>query len=180
MALKNTPMHEFALERLDVQPDERVLEIGFGPGVQLARIAEQASAGLVAGIDLSDVMVAQARARLRHVPGGEGVELRKGSVAALPWAEGHFTKVCATNNFQFWPDQEKCLAEARRVLQQGGTLLLCLRTKEVDKSAQLAPGFTDQELDEVVQLLQWVGFESVRMERRQLGPRGAVCVLGER
>ena len=32
MGIKNAPMHEFAVEALEVKPDDCVLEIGFGHG----------------------------------------------------------------------------------------------------------------------------------------------------
>lgn len=180
MALKNAAMHEFAVECLDVQPTDRVLEIGFGPGRQLAEIAGRAPAGLVAGIDLSPVMVAQAARRLSRVPGAQDADLRAGSVESLPWPDAHFTKVCATNNFQFWPDQLACLEEAARVLAPGGTLLLCLRTKESGKPGQLAPGFTVEEIDAAAELMARAGLREVRRRARALGRRGAVCVLGEK
>src|SRR6266498_1192914 len=45
------------VELLDVQPDDRVLDVGCGPGVTVGLIAERATAGLVRGIDPSVVML---------------------------------------------------------------------------------------------------------------------------
>ncbi len=42
MARGNTDINRLALEALDLQPGDDVLEIGFGPGVTLAKIAKQA------------------------------------------------------------------------------------------------------------------------------------------
>ncbi|MER7789614.1 methyltransferase domain-containing protein [Streptomyces sp. NPDC097640] len=48
---------------LDVQPTDRVLEVGFGPGLTIAELARRASRGHVYGIDHSDAMVRQTRKR---------------------------------------------------------------------------------------------------------------------
>src|SRR5579875_3191486 len=53
------------VDLLDVQPDDRVLEIGFGPGVAIALLAARATAGIVVGVDPSDVMAQQAARRNR-------------------------------------------------------------------------------------------------------------------
>src|SRR5207253_9124548 len=54
------------VDLLEVQPDDRVLEVGFGPGVAIELIATRATRGLVGGIDPSDVMVQQATKRNRQ------------------------------------------------------------------------------------------------------------------
>ena len=60
-------MNRHAVGLLEVRPDDRVLEIGFGPGKQIQLPARRATAGLVAGVDLSEVMVEQAT-KPKHLP----------------------------------------------------------------------------------------------------------------
>jgi ubiquinone/menaquinone biosynthesis C-methylase UbiE len=48
---------------LDVRPTDRVLEIGFGPGLAIAELARRITRGRVYGIDHSAVMVRQAGKR---------------------------------------------------------------------------------------------------------------------
>jgi ubiquinone/menaquinone biosynthesis C-methylase UbiE len=48
---------------LEVGPNDRVLEVGFGPGVVIQCLSKLAAAGYAAGIDQSREMVEQARAR---------------------------------------------------------------------------------------------------------------------
>lgn len=63
MARTNQRIAQRAIELLDVQPSDKVLEIGFGLGVGIKLLASSASSGWVAGIDPSEEMVEQARAR---------------------------------------------------------------------------------------------------------------------
>src|SRR5262249_2947846 len=179
MALKNAGMNRFAVETLDVKPEDQVLEIGFGPGRTIQMLAERVTRGYVAGIDLSEVMVRQAAKRnLDHIVTGR-VELCRGSVANLPYEYGRFTKVLAVNNYQFWPNQELNLVEIQRVMFEGGLLVLCLRMKDPDKLFQIAPGFTDDEIEETVGLMRWIGFRNVQI-RRQKRVREATCILATR
>jgi ubiquinone/menaquinone biosynthesis C-methylase UbiE len=178
MSVKNAKMNEFAVEMLDVQPDDQALEIGFGHGRTIRIIAEQAKAGFVAGVDLSDVMVRQAaKYNLDLIVAGRA-EVCQGSVADLPYEWGRFTKVLAVNNYQFWPNAELNLGEMRRVMREGGLLVICLRMHSTKRLA-LAPGFTEDEVADVANLVRWVGFRDIRIVKRKVG-RDASCVIARR
>jgi len=178
MGVKNARMNAFAVEMLDVQPYDQALEIGFGHGRTIRMIAEKARAGFVAGVDLSDVMVRQAaKYNLDLIVAGR-VEVCQGSVADLPYECGRFTRALAVNNYQFWPNAELNLVEMRRVMREGGLLVLCLRMHSTSRFA-LAPGFTEDEVAEVAGLVRWVGFRDIRIVKRKLG-REVSCVIARR
>src|SRR5688500_7109770 len=59
----NVERNRWAVELLDVQPNERVLEIGCGPGVAIAALASRVPEGLVVAVDHSEVMISQTRRR---------------------------------------------------------------------------------------------------------------------
>src|SRR5262245_63328925 len=106
MAVKNAKMNEFAVEMLDIQPDDQALEIGFGHGRTIRMIAERAKAGFVAGVDLSDVMVRQAaKYNLDLIVAGRA-EVCQGSVADRPYDAGRFTTVLVVNNYRSWPNAD--------------------------------------------------------------------------
>jgi SAM-dependent methyltransferase len=179
MARKNARMNRFAVDVLDPQAGDQVLEIGFGPGTTLAMIADRMPEGEIAGLDLSDVMVRQAaRRNLDHLL-SRRMEISQGSVANLPFEYGRFNKVLAVNNYQLWPNQELNLIEVRRVLREGGTLVLTLRRKNPDKLLQFAPGFDDDEIEETVGLVRWVGFRNVHLQSDR-GGSDAACVVATR
>jgi SAM-dependent methyltransferase len=179
MAIKNAGMNKFAVEALDLQPDDRVLEIGFGHGKTIQSIAGQTPAGFVAGVDISHVMVRQATKRNRAAIQDGRVEVCLGSVSNIPYEYARFNKILAVNNYQFWPNPEHNLNEIQRVLCEDGSLVLCLRLKDARKSFQLAPGFTWDEVEEVVGLVRWVGFHEVRAVSRHR-TQDAVCVVAKR
>jgi ubiquinone/menaquinone biosynthesis C-methylase UbiE len=184
MAWSNQPMNQRAAELLEVRPDERVLEIGFGPGRLIQVLALRASAGLVAGVDPSEVMLGQAARRNREFIRQGRVELRLGTVSRLPFPDRHFTRVCALNSVQFWPSPEDDLREVSRVMEDGGLLLLGLRVNHPDRRFATIPGIAEQEVDEVEDLLRRAGFHDLRMEqwagRHRLLHETARLILAQR
>ncbi len=107
------------LSRLQLTGSERIVDIGCGTGVLLERLAASHSPDLLTGIEPVQAMREQARSRL---PGA--VELREGWAEALPSADGEFDVVVSCNMFHYVRQPEKALAEMRRVLRPGGTLVL--------------------------------------------------------
>jgi tRNA G46 methylase TrmB len=66
MARFNAPANAFVFEQLRIQPMDRVLEIGFGPGEALAEASRLTPTGFVAGIDGSETMLRMAEDRNRR------------------------------------------------------------------------------------------------------------------
>src|SRR5215472_1546159 len=62
MARTNRAIAARVVELLNIQPSDRVLEVGFGPGVGIQLLAEKVTSGEVVGIDCSEEMVEQATA----------------------------------------------------------------------------------------------------------------------
>jgi ubiquinone/menaquinone biosynthesis C-methylase UbiE len=179
MAVKNSKMNDFAVEVLDLQAEDQVLEIGFGHGKTIKKIAERADKGFVAGVDISEVMVSQAAKRNSKLIKAGRVEVCRGSVSNIPFEYARFNKVIAVNSYQFWPDPELNLDEIRRVLSGGGRLVLGLRMKKTDGSLQFAPAFTEEEVNEIAGLVRWVGFRDVETARSKTRSEAA-CVIGRR
>lgn len=161
----------WVVDLLDVQPDDRVLDVGCGPGVLIALAAARASRGLVAGVDPSGVMLRQAARRNAAAVREGRVVLRPGTAVALPFPDAHFTKVCSVHSLYFWPSVDEGLREARRVLAPGGRLVLAVRTFQPD-AGLLSPsryGYREDQLAAVEQALRALGYQDVRTQRRAIG-----------
>lgn len=124
MARTNVDCGAWVTDLLEVIPNDRVLEVGFGPGVIIQRLAKLAVAGHIAGIDQSQEMVEQARARNAIAERSGRVELRHGSVERLPFDDNSFDKALAINSMQIWPDPVAGLREIQRVIKTGGSIAL--------------------------------------------------------
>jgi len=119
MARTNHECAAWVIDLLDIQPNDKVLEVGFGPGVGIQLLVRSASTGYVAGVDPSEEMLAQATAR-----NATAADLRRGSAESLPFADNVFDKALAINSMQIWPDAMAGLREMRRVLKAGAKIAL--------------------------------------------------------
>lgn len=135
MARMNRECAGQVLALLEVGPPDRVLEIGFGPGVAIA-LAAQAGAS-VAGVDPSAAMAAQARARNAAAIAQGAVDLHVAAAEQLPFDGTTFDKVIAINTMQLWKDRAAGLREIRRVLKPGGRLALAFTPKSGQGKAGL-------------------------------------------
>jgi len=124
MAHTNADCGAWVTELLEIGPYDSVLEVGFGPGVIIQRLSQLAVAGHIAGIDPSQEMVAQARARNATAIKDGRVDLRRGSVEHLPFDDNAFDEALAINSMQVWPDSAAGLREMRRVMKPSGRVAL--------------------------------------------------------
>jgi ubiquinone/menaquinone biosynthesis C-methylase UbiE len=124
MARMNRSIARRAIDLLGLEPGDRVLEIGFGPGVAVELLARDGMAGWIAGIDPSVEMVEQARARNAGAIADGRADLRRGSVEQVPFESSTFDRALAINSMQAWPDAVTGLREIRRVLRPGGRVVL--------------------------------------------------------
>lgn len=174
MSIKNRERSEWVLSLLDLKPADRVLEIGFGSGADIARASRVAA--FVAGVDHSEVMLRQASRRNRDAIRDGRVDVRVGAAAQLPFPDAQFDCVFAINSAQFWKDSVKTFMELRRVVKPGGRVLLAVqpRNKGATEETARQVGFG------IAKALTQAGFEDAHCEFREMRPVSTACVLGRR
>jgi ubiquinone/menaquinone biosynthesis C-methylase UbiE len=173
MAIKNTERSMWVLSLLELGPADRVLEIGFGSGADIRRVAAHIREGFVVGIDHSEAMVRLASAKNAKAIGAGHVTLRQGSASNLAYESNSFDVVYSINVAQFWDKPEEVAREIRRVLKPGGQVALAIqpRNKGATEATALKTG------EKLVEALSAAGFSPVRLERKLLPPVSVVCAL---
>ena len=154
LARANRSFAEEMVALLGIAPGDRVLEVGFGPGVAIELLARATPAGSVAGIDVSREMVRQAAVRNAAAIRTGKVVLRHGTVERMPFEDAAFDLALAINSLQVWPDVDGGLREIRRVLRPGGRLALAFTPRSGQPRHGLserleANGFADARLVEL-------------------------------
>jgi SAM-dependent methyltransferase len=151
---------------LDVGPADRILEIGFGPGIAIREAARRATQGRVAGIDHSPEMVRQATRRNAAAVREGRVELHQAAVTGLPSFESAFDKVLAVNSLGFWPRPVDHLTEIRLLMRRGGIIAIVSQPRCLGATSE----HTDRAERQIRQQLQDAGFGDIRSERLDLDP----------
>jgi SAM-dependent methyltransferase len=167
----NRQRNRWVVSLLDVQPTDRVLEVGFGPGLAIAELARRVGdQGHVDGIDHSEVMLRQATRRNAAAIAAGRVSLAQAPVdQPPPTLRGPFDAILAVNSLGFWPTATERLKELRRRLRPGGRIAIASQPRY--------PGATASTSRRRIEaLLRDAGYTTTRTETLDLDPP-VVCVL---
>jgi SAM-dependent methyltransferase len=99
---------------------DRALDVGCGPGALTSELVKRLGAGSVAAVDPSESFVAAARTR--H----PGVDVRRATAEALPYADGAFDAGLAQLVVHFMTDPVAGLREMARVTRSAGVIAACV------------------------------------------------------
>ncbi len=108
-----------AIERMNIQPGERVLEVGVGTGINLPLYPREAT---ITGIDFTASMLEKARERAAR-KNAAPVRLLQMDAADLKFADDSFDIVYAPYLISVVPDPVKVAREMRRVCRPGGRII---------------------------------------------------------
>jgi SAM-dependent methyltransferase len=170
----NRQRNRWVVSLLEVQPTDRVLEIGVGPGLAIAELSRRVGdQGHVYGIDHSEVMLRQATRHNASAIAAGRVSLSRDSVDQLPPSlGGPFDAILTVNSLGFWPAPTQRLQELRRRLRPGGHIAIASQPR--------CPGATASTsrtaAREIEALLQNAGYTKTRTETLDLDPP-VVCIL---
>ena len=171
----NRERNYWTVDLLNVQSGDRVIEIGCGPGLALEACLARAGDGHVVGLDHSQTMLDQARARNVEANREGRLELQLGSLDDLPATVGSFDKACSANVVQFFPDRAAAFRKIYSVLKSNGVAATTYmpRCKNPSRADSLDMA------EEVKRHMEDAGFANIRIEELPMDPAPAVCVIGE-
>jgi len=179
MAKGNAYDAEWTISLLDIQPDHRILEIGFGPGVSTQMASAKASKGFISGIDHSRTMVQAASQRNADAIRSGRMELKQGEVSALPQPAESFDIAFSLHSIYFWRNPVDCLREIKRVLKPGGALAITIKPKDKWKQKVDASIMTLYFGQDLASMFSDAGYRNVRVELPPQADRVFLeCVLG--
>jgi SAM-dependent methyltransferase len=170
----NRQRNSWVVSLLDVQPTDRILEIGFGPGLAIAELSRRVGdSGHVYGIDHSGVMLRQAARRNAAAIGAGRVTLSRASADQLPPAlGGPFDAILSVNSVGFWPAPAERLGELRQRLRRGGRIAIASQPRCAGATAST----TRNAARKIEALLHDAGYTGTRTQTLDLDPPVA-CIL---
>ncbi len=158
---------------MNLQPDDHLLEVGFGPGIAINKAATVLQQGLIVGIDHSQTMLEQATRRNATAIDEGTVRLLLGSLKDLYVFEEKFDKAFSTNVIQFWADPRDYFRQMRKFLKANGALATTYmprrRGATTEDSRKMANDLAD--------CLRDTGYKNIEIREKPLDKLIAVCVL---
>ena len=103
-----------------IEPGQRVVDVGSGPGALTTELVRRVGASSVAAIDPSPPFVAALQARLPEV------DVRAGTAEHLPYDDGAYDAALAQLVVHFMSDPGAGLREMGRVTRPGGVVAACV------------------------------------------------------
>ncbi len=175
MAVKNATRSRWVLSLLSLESASHVLEVGFGSGVDVRRVARLAPRARVAGVDRSREMLRQARRRNSAEVATGRIDLRLSPADALPFADASFDRAISINSVQFWANRQRCLRELHRVLRPGGLAVIAVQPRNKGATAATSAEWRERLEAELLD----AGFTAVDGLLRDARPVPVACVVGE-
>jgi SAM-dependent methyltransferase len=161
---------QWAVEILDVQLDEHILEIGSGHGAAISLVCDQLASGTITALDRSEKMIKMASKRNRDYLEAGKVRFLQAELADATWNGRMFDKVFAFHVNVFWMKPARELAAVRAGLKPNGILYLFYQPLDAGKADQLVSQLTSN--------LQANGFRSIRGISTLLPSGLTLCVMG--
>ena len=172
----NRERNRWAISLLNLKPGDSVLEVGFGPGMAIREMGRVVTTGIIWGLDHSPVMVRQASRRNARAVAAGKVKLLAGSVSTIPPSIGPLDKILSVNTYQFWKNPDTAAGALYARMNPRGLIAIVHQPRK--------PGSVDADADaageKIAQCLGRAGFGNVRIEKNQMKPVAAVCVIGEK
>ncbi|GEN55090.1 class I SAM-dependent methyltransferase [Halobacillus faecis] len=173
MERENKELNDWTLSFLNVGKEDRVLEVGFGSGAALKKIAAREPEALY-GIDPSEEMVEMVLKKLNDQTSSKQIGIFHGEAYHLHHFHKPLDKIYAVNTITFWDQPLEILRHLRTLLSEKGKIALTIVPHEegaTDDTTEVLGG-------QIQNLLIKAGFRRVCIHYKSEKPNDAVCVTG--
>lgn len=150
----NYHINLYTLDFLNLQQQNKILEIGMGNGHFVKNIFEIECSLEYMGCDYSEEMIREATQTNTQLIQQGKASFHYTNGYNLPFENSNFDTVFTINTLYFWDDIQHLFAELRRVLKPKGELVIAIRPKRIMQNYPFVKhGFTmydQKELEAVV------------------------------
>lgn len=162
MVKNNRKNYDRLIKDLDIQQHDKLLEIGYGPGIGIRMLSEICSTCTIHGIDFSNLMYKRASKYNKQYIDAGRVQLQHGDFLKVPVAHNDYDKIFCLNVVYFWDELRTPFEKVFSLLKNGGSFHMymadsatLLEKKAPDKV------FNKYSIEQVIEALRAAGFTTV-------------------
>lgn len=156
----NRSVYENVLKDLKIHSNDKILEIGYGPGIGINLTSRRTESCEIYGIDFSELMYTRATKRNKQFIDNKRVHLLFGDFVETEIGTSGFDKIFCINVVYFWDNLQKPFDRVKSLLKDDG--IFCLYMAKKDDLTKLK--FTEDDIfnkysiDQISEALKSAGF----------------------
>jgi SAM-dependent methyltransferase len=161
MEFRTRGFYKEIIGKLSPRQGEHILEIGYGPGLGIYKIASSFPGCLISGIDYSELMYHKASKRNKKFIEKGIVHLKLGDVLTLETGDDKFDKIFCVNVIYFWNDLNLAFTRIFNLLGKKGEFLIYMDHMDTIEKAKFLADFCKYPVEEVERKLKNAGFADI-------------------
>lgn len=158
----NHDKYSTLIKDMDIKADDKILEIGYGPGVGIQMICHLCTTCTIHGIDFSRLMFKKASKYNKSAIGQSKVQLQFGDYLESNFTQNQYDKIFCLNVIYFWDELSKPLQKTLSLLKTNGVFYIYMASAHF-LNEKKAPDtvFNKYSIEQVVTALNSAGFSRV-------------------
>lgn len=167
MNINHRDISEFAFDCVNVESDDKILDIGCGGGVNIEKFLKITS-NAVDGLDYSEVSVKASVKQNRNAVNNGRCKIIQADVSDMPIDDESYDLVTAFETVYFWPDIKETFKEVFRIIKPGGRFMIAQATDgnhpDDKKWLERVEGMSLYTAPDLEDYLLGAGFENVESQ----------------
>jgi ubiquinone/menaquinone biosynthesis C-methylase UbiE len=178
MNIINQKQYKAVLKNIHLEPDNVILDIGFGNGYLIKKLFEQNIPVKIYGIEISNDMINKVTVKNKwNIENGK-LKLLLENINKTSFEENIFDKIYTVNTIYFWNELDKSFSEIKRILKPDGIFINVVYTKEyLNKIIYTKYGFNKYGIEEIKKITKENGMKLI--ETIEIKRNKSYCIISE-
>jgi ubiquinone/menaquinone biosynthesis C-methylase UbiE len=163
MNVINQRQYKTVLKNIQIEPNQNILDIGFGNGYLINKLLKQNIPINIYGIEISNDMTSKVKRKNKKYIDNGILKIFLEDISKTTFGNNLFNKICAINTIYFWHELDKCFYEIKRIIKPDGIFINVIYTKEyLDKIIYTKYGFNKYSIEEMENITKNNGMEIIK------------------
>jgi ubiquinone/menaquinone biosynthesis C-methylase UbiE len=178
MNIMNQKLYSTILDNIRLEPNNIVLDIGFGNGYLIKKLLKKHFSPTIYGIEISGDMANFVSKKYKKYINTGQLTLLLENIEKTSFENKMFDRIITINTVYFWNDYEKCFSEINRILKYGGIFFNVIYSKDfLDRIIYTKYGFKKNTFDEILNITKENGMKIIKT--LEIEKNKSFCIISE-